>query len=363
MAVTGVFVNVAVTDLDRAKAFYVAIGFTINPKFTDHNAACVVIEDGHSYMMIQTREFFQTMTELPIDDPANHPTAGTSVFLDSREAVDTAVTAGITAGGSALGEPQDFGFMYLVNSPTPTATLSTSDGCIRTPQSRALKRSWRGSRTRLNAVVARDYGQFGGISHALALVDERWAMLIVRDLPVGPRRYSELAEGLPRIPTNILATRLKELQAAGVLRRAPRSRVIVYQLTKYGRELEPVVLALGAWGLKTIGQSRDEQSISSDSMTCDLRTAFQPRTAATLPPTAYAARFDSAELLVRVDGAVLEVTRGSGPADVSFAASRDIYRLISGELAAHSALETGVTVLGGNSTLVDRFAQTFRVAA
>jgi DNA-binding HxlR family transcriptional regulator len=69
-------------------------------------------------------------------------------------------------------------------------------------------------------VAARDYGQYGGISQALELVGERWAMLIIRDLLVGPRRYGELAAGLPRIPTNILAARLKELQAAGVLRRA-----------------------------------------------------------------------------------------------------------------------------------------------
>lgn len=112
MTVTGIFVNLPVTDLERAKAFYTAIGFTINPLFTDHNAACVVIEDGHSYMMVETREFFQSMTELPIGDPAVNPTSGTSIFLDSREAVDVAVTAGVAAGGSALGEPQDFGFMY-----------------------------------------------------------------------------------------------------------------------------------------------------------------------------------------------------------------------------------------------------------
>jgi predicted lactoylglutathione lyase len=109
---TTMFVNLPVTDLERSKAFYTALGFTINPLFTDHNAACVVVEEDHSYFMILTREFFQTMTELPIGDPAAHPTSGTTVFLDSREEVDTAVAAGIAAGGSALGEPQDFGFMY-----------------------------------------------------------------------------------------------------------------------------------------------------------------------------------------------------------------------------------------------------------
>ena len=107
MTVTGMFVNFPVTDLDRAKAFYTAIGFTINPLFTDHNAACVVVEDGHSYFMIETREFYQSMTELVIGDPKEHPTAGTSIFLDSREAVDAAVAAGVAAGGALVGEPAD----------------------------------------------------------------------------------------------------------------------------------------------------------------------------------------------------------------------------------------------------------------
>jgi predicted lactoylglutathione lyase len=106
------FVNVPVTDLDRAKAFYTAVGFTINPLFTDHNAACVVVEDGHNYFMIHTREFFQTMTELTIGDPAVHPTAGTTIFLESRDAVDVAVAAGVAAGGAEPGPAADYGFMY-----------------------------------------------------------------------------------------------------------------------------------------------------------------------------------------------------------------------------------------------------------
>jgi predicted lactoylglutathione lyase len=112
MTVTGMFVNFPVTDLERSKAFYTALGFTINPLFTDHNAACVVVEDGHSYFMIETREYYQTMSVLPIGDPKVNPTAGTSIFLDTREAVDAAVTAGIAAGGAAVGDPADYGFMY-----------------------------------------------------------------------------------------------------------------------------------------------------------------------------------------------------------------------------------------------------------
>ena len=126
-------------------------------------------------------------------------------------------------------------------------------------------------------MAAREYGQYCGVTQALELIGERWTLLIVRDLLVGPRRYGELAAGLPRIPTNILAARLKELQAAGIIRRGPRSRIIVYELTPYGRELEPIVLGLGAWGFKAMGDPRDEQIITPDAMTIALRTAFQAR--------------------------------------------------------------------------------------
>lgn len=222
-------------------------------------------------------------------------------------------------------------------------------------------------------MAARDYGQYGGVTQALELIGERWALLIIRDLLVGPRRYGELAAGLPRIPTNVLAARLKELQAAGVIRRAPRSRVIVYELTDYGRELEPVVLALGAWGFKAMGDPREEQIITPDALTVDLRTAFRPEVAASLPATAYAARLDggggssgasSADLLIRVDGSALEVTRGDGPVDLSFAAGAGIHRLIAGDLRADRAIETGaIEVLSGSRQLLDRFALTFSLAA
>ena len=109
---TAMFVNLPVTDLERSKAFYTALGFTINPLFTDHNSACVVVEDGHSAFMILTREFFQTMTELPIGDPAVNPSAATAIFLDSREAVDVAVAAGLAAGGTEPSPATDYGFMY-----------------------------------------------------------------------------------------------------------------------------------------------------------------------------------------------------------------------------------------------------------
>jgi predicted lactoylglutathione lyase len=109
---TAMFVNLPVTDLERSKAFYTAIGFSINQLFTDHNAACVVVEPDHSFFMILTREFFQTFTELPIGDPAESPSSATAIFLDSREAVDVAVVDGLAAGGVEPQAASDYGFMY-----------------------------------------------------------------------------------------------------------------------------------------------------------------------------------------------------------------------------------------------------------
>ena len=109
---TAMFVNLPVTDLERAKAFYTTIGFRVNPLFTDHNAACVVVEEDHSAFMLLTREYFQTFTELPIGDPTKAPTVSTAVFFDSREDVDAAATSGLAAGGAEANPATDYGFMY-----------------------------------------------------------------------------------------------------------------------------------------------------------------------------------------------------------------------------------------------------------
>jgi uncharacterized protein len=109
---TMMLVNLPVTDLERAKAFYTAIGFTINPLFTDHNAACFFVEEDHSAIMLLTREFFQTMSDLPIGDPAVNPSVATAIYFDDRESVDKAVAAGTAAGGTEPHPATDYGFMY-----------------------------------------------------------------------------------------------------------------------------------------------------------------------------------------------------------------------------------------------------------
>lgn len=109
---TAMFVNLPVTDLEHAKAFYTAVGCTLNPLFSDHNAACFIVEDGHSYFMLLTREYFQTFTDLPIGDPAVSPSVSTAIFLDSRAEVDKTVADALAAGGAEPRPAADYGFMY-----------------------------------------------------------------------------------------------------------------------------------------------------------------------------------------------------------------------------------------------------------
>jgi DNA-binding HxlR family transcriptional regulator len=111
----------------------------------------------------------------------------------------------------------------------------------------------------------RRYRERSGLAAALDVVGERWTLLIVRELITAPRRYGELLDALPRIGTNLLANRLRDLEAAGVVGRvlapAPQSAV-VYELTDRGLALRPIVDALQAWG-EANADPRD-QAMSGD---------------------------------------------------------------------------------------------------
>src|ERR1043166_7871758 len=101
--------------------------------------------------------------------------------------------------------------------------------------------------------TTRSYGDACGIARALDVVGERWALLVVRELLLGPQRFSDLRRALPGASSNMLTDRLRELEGHDVVRRRrlpPPAASVVYQLTETGRELEPIVLALGGWGLR-----------------------------------------------------------------------------------------------------------------
>lgn len=108
---TSIFVNLPTTDLERSKAFYTSLGFTINPLFTDENAACVVLGD-NIYFMVLTREYLGTFTDKQIIDPKTQAQVSIALSRDSREDVDDVLAKGLAAGGSEPRPAQDYGFMY-----------------------------------------------------------------------------------------------------------------------------------------------------------------------------------------------------------------------------------------------------------
>ena len=222
-------------------------------------------------------------------------------------------------------------------------------------------------------MAARSYGQYCGVTTAVELVTERWALLIIRDLLVGPRRYTDLKQGLPRIPTNILSTRLKELQEGGVVRRIPLVRCgLVYELTDYGRELEPIVLALGRWGFRSMGEPDDGEIVTADSLTIALRTAFRPE--ASSASLDFQIQVGAVELRAQVSDGELKVTQVAPPVtpaggslpigepELRFATGPGIRHLIAGTLTPAEAVQQDVvTVLKGNLKLLERFAELFRI--
>jgi DNA-binding HxlR family transcriptional regulator len=224
-------------------------------------------------------------------------------------------------------------------------------------------------------VASRSYGQYCGVTTAVELVGERWAMLIVRDLLVGPRRYTDLKQGLPKIPTNILSTRLKELQEGGVVRRVPLKNCgLVYELTPYGRLLEPIVLALGRWGFAQMGDPDEGDVVTPDSLTMALRTAFRADAAASLPDADYELHVGEVALRAQVTGGMLRVAQLAPPAppvggrlpdgdpDVVIVAGPGIRHVISGEISPADALAQDVlAVVRGDAALLDRFAVTFHI--
>ena len=111
MTATSIFVNLPTNDLDRSKAFYEALGFSINPLFTDENAACVVLGE-NIYFMVLTREYLGTFTDKQIIDTKTHAQALIALSRDSRDEVDAVLAKGLAAGGVEPRDAQDYGFMY-----------------------------------------------------------------------------------------------------------------------------------------------------------------------------------------------------------------------------------------------------------
>jgi DNA-binding HxlR family transcriptional regulator len=157
----------------------------------------------------------------------------------------------------------------------------------------------------------RTYGDRCGIARALDLVGERWALLVVRELLLGPKRFTDLREGLPHVSPDVLSQRLRELEDDGIVRRAtlpPPAGSRVYELTGRGRELEPVVLELGRWGSGAPFPPGDAR-LGADSAVIALLTVFEPSAATGLTAT-YELRLDEHRFRAQVADGRIAFTRG-----------------------------------------------------
>jgi DNA-binding HxlR family transcriptional regulator len=153
-------------------------------------------------------------------------------------------------------------------------------------------------------IMVKRYEQYCPMAHALDLVGDRWALLVIRELMHGPKRYTDLVDHLPGIGTNILAARLRDLERNGVVTRRtlpPPAASKVYELTDYGRELRPAMHELAMWGARSLGPPTDEDELFEGWLSNAMDIA--------LAPLAPSGRFEfraGAEIASLVDGEVVD---------------------------------------------------------
>ena len=210
----------------------------------------------------------------------------------------------------------------------------------------------------------RTYGQFCGLARALELIGERWGLLIVRDLILGPKRFTELRRALPRIPTNVLTARLKDLEEKGVVRRrvVPRPGTsVVYELTEYGQELREIVLRLGLWGARSLGNPRPDDILGLDSLILALQATFRPERARGLHAS-YELHIGPIVVHARVIDGTLDVAAGPWPgADLVLETGPALRGLMAGDISPAAAIESGDVRITGNGDLLDRFVECFHI--
>lgn len=209
----------------------------------------------------------------------------------------------------------------------------------------------------------RSYNQYCGVARGLDVVGERWTLLIVRDLLIGPKRYKDLLEGLPGIGTNLLATRLKDMEERGLVRKTvlpPPAGSTVYELTDVGLELEPVVMALGRFGARFLGPLQDSDRLLPSTLFVAMRARFQSEQAKGLHET-YEFHVDGQVFEVRAEDGACRTREGHAYApDAVFTMDvRTLYALLREGLSAQEARARGRVQVQGDPAKLDRFVELF----
>ena len=208
----------------------------------------------------------------------------------------------------------------------------------------------------------RTYDDGCAAAHALDLVGERWALLVVRELLLGPKRFTDLRAGLPGASPNVISQRLRDLEGAGIVRRRklpPPAASRVYELTEWGEELEPVIVRLGRWGARSPSKPRDA-ALGVDSLVLSMRTMFDPRATEGFGAS-YELRFGEDRFRAVVDDGRFEISRGSaeGADAIVEADSNTLAGLLYAGRPLAEALESGELKVEGNRAAFERFLGLF----
>jgi DNA-binding HxlR family transcriptional regulator len=209
----------------------------------------------------------------------------------------------------------------------------------------------------------RSYGEACRFAYALDVVGERWALLVVRELLLGPKRFTDLRAGLPHASSNILSERLRDLEQGGVIqrRKLPRPAAsTVYELTEWGRELEPVVTKLGAWGARS-PIPPDSQEIGPDSIVLALRSLFDAEAAGETDAT-YELRIGEDRFRVEIVDGELELSRGAAEGPTVAIATADagtLAAIFASQLPLDDAVAGGAAEIKGSKQAAKRFLRLF----
>jgi DNA-binding HxlR family transcriptional regulator len=208
----------------------------------------------------------------------------------------------------------------------------------------------------------RTYGDGCGIAYALDLVGERWALLVVRELLLGPKRFTDLRDGLPNASPNVLAQRLRDLEQAAIVRRRrlpPPAASWIYELTHWGRELKPILLSLGAWAVRSPSFPRGVP-VGSDSVILALATFFDPEASEDLSAR-YELRLGENVFHVRVADREIEVGRSADddPDAIIETDTATFSALIWDGRDLADALSAGDVTIAGDRHAVARFLRLF----
>ncbi len=208
----------------------------------------------------------------------------------------------------------------------------------------------------------RSYGDSCGIARALDVVGDRWALLVVRELILGPKRFTDLRAGLPNLTADVLSQRLRDLENAGILTRArldPPAAARVYELTDRGQALEPVLLALAGWGSRAPFPSTQSE-LGTDALILALKTLFSAERAEGLS-TRYDLRIDGQPFTAQVDGGRFAVRRGCAelPDGVIESDAATLSKVLWHGYPLEEAVRAGTLAILGDLPAARRFLDLF----